>query len=229
MSLLAFINYMTDHPDEMAAYKRDPQAFFEKHPDIALTGGDQSALQKLAFGPAMLEEETTTVFRVAIRLGQDPAASISAASHTRRISLDGVKVNIYAHSEAHVFFAEPQAEILSCTTLRHSYLHIPDKQNIYFDLHLCCTDPEDETDRPQVLYIRTAEAARPLDVQPYANNTVIFNISPVSVKPWRPGYILAVAEGAQYLNNPVSLGWDSWYEPDTGSLQLCFDNRPKPQ
>lgn len=217
MSLLAFMNYMTDHPDEMAAYKRDSQAFFEKHPDIALTEADQRAVQRIA-NCQSLTEEATTVFRMATSLGPGLVANVSRALPHEAICLMGVAINVYAHSEAHVFFAEPKAGTMSCMTLRHSYLHIPNKQDAYFDLHLCCTDPEDKTDRPQVLYIRTAKPTQPPEVAMYDHQLVSLNIPPC------PGYILAVAKGARYLNKPVPLLQNSWYDPYSGYLQLNFNS-----
>jgi len=223
MSLLAFMNYMTKHPDEMAAYKQDPQAFFDKHPDIALTGDDQRALQGY-YRPAI--EESTTVFRLAITLEPGPAANTNTALPTDicgegTICLEGVWVNVYAHSEAHVFFAEPLVGTVSCITLRHSYLLI-NEQTKYFDLHLCCTDPGDETDRAQVLYIRTAGKTRPLNPQMCEHKPVSLTIPP-SQDSERPGYILATAEGSQYFNNSVQLRPGSCYDPITKELVLNFD------
>jgi hypothetical protein len=234
MSLLAFMKYMTDHPDELKAYKQDPHAFFDKHQDIALTKEEQRAVQ--GYSGTFYGDEATTVFRLAITLGQGQAPNTTTAlpmdddiceapPPPGAISLGGVRVNVYAHSEAHVFFTEPQVGTVSCITLRHSYLLIPDEQNIYFDLHLCCTDPDDETDRAQVLYITTAGKTQPTNAPMYEHKPVSLTIPPVSPDPERHGYILATAEGSQYFNNPIALQQNSWYDPDTHQLCLDFNSQ----
>lgn len=217
MSLLAFMKYMTDHPDEMAAYKRDPNAFFDKHPDIALTEEAQRAVQ----GYPRLEEESTTVFRVARIPEQGPGANTNTAPSEDMcgegtICLKGVKVIIHAIADNDVFFAEPEGGIARCVTLPHSYIQA-DGPHICFNLHLCYTDPNDELDKPQVLYIQTVLQA--IGIKPN------YVYKPITIHIKHPGYILVLPKRETHLH----LAARSCYSPDTGELKLVFDYQSKDQ
>lgn len=226
MSLLEFMKYMAEHPDQLKAYRRDPEAFFQRLPDaerarIALSEEERRVLRSYPSNA----EETTTVMRVM----HDPLRQTDPASHVagsaredNRKSLAQHRVIVHAIADNDVFFAEPQDGNAGAVTLPHSYIY-PDAEGAYFKLHLCYSDPNNELDRPQVLYI-SSERQGDIQSPNYAYKEVHIHIAQPADKHPGPGYILVLPRRETH----TQLKEGSFYDPDNHELVLIFGGAQLP-
>ncbi len=154
MKLVTFIQQLVDHPEQMAAFKADPDTF--------LAGQEPSFRRELL---AALRSGSVNEVSTIIRMSSPPTGADAPAADPDALDLTGRAVVLSARA---TFLAEPRGNsvgkqvALAATLLPHSYIAVTQRGHVLFDIHLCFIDPDDRYDKPQVLYIRTADA--PLDL-----------------------------------------------------------------
>jgi hypothetical protein len=224
VDLIQLIQKLVDDPEELEAFKAEPEAYIARQHESLWP-----YLRSLLLQHHYLETGTVmsiTSRHLLFRDGAAEARQLAAGQvPPKRLDLHGVPVILRARSP---FFAEHLASTQQespeawpgyiCTLLNHSFAHAVKYGShwvVNFSLNLCFVDPRNPNDQPQVLTLLGGDPAY---------QTTDYNLGDTAV-------YLRIAEHQYILLRGAAdfvtkLGEQSSYDTETKAIHLVLDDPP---
>lgn len=214
MNLVKLIEKLVEHPQELAAFKQDPDAYIAKNSEL-----NSHRQTLLGWNPF---KEVGTVMHIK-SLGGGSHTGTSHAKHpgagSKSLSID-LDTTVTLRSLATNLVIETPDPI-RCPLLPGSYIDITD-QHKNFLLLLQYINPKNPNDPWDVIKIQAGDVNAMPSIDKYIFNSIVEISIDVDEK---YGYLLLLLSGKDFVTTLMS---GSKYNPTTGGIKLIFRDRRGP-